>query len=219
MTHTFDSISEPIAERISAGLDKLAIAMRAREWSAAEELGLKPTQSQILSYLRARAGGPERLTRLAEALAVSQPTASDSVAALVRKGLVEKRPNPKDGRAVDVILTTQGRKVSDRLAAWPDTLLQAADRLGEPEKTALLRTIVTLIRSLQIAGAIPVQRMCVTCRHFRPNVHTDPGAPHHCAFVDAAFGDQHLRLDCPDQDPAPAPEQQENWAQFTGPAP
>ncbi|MER3418788.1 MAG: MarR family transcriptional regulator, partial [Chloroflexota bacterium] len=26
--------------------------------------------------------------------------------------------------------------------------------------------------------------------------------PHHCAFVDAPFGDRSIRLDCPDHAPA-----------------
>jgi hypothetical protein len=42
--------------------------------------------------------------------------------------------------------------------------------------------------------------MCVTCRYFRPHVHSDPERPHHCAFVDAPFGDRALRLDCRDHE-------------------
>ena len=59
-----------------------------------------------------------------------------------------------------------------------------------------------LDEALQEARAIPVQRMCLTCRHFRPHVHDDPARPHHCAFVDAAFGDAALRLDCADHETA-----------------
>jgi hypothetical protein len=40
--------------------------------------------------------------------------------------------------------------------------------------------------------------MCATCVFFRPDVHDDPERPHHCAFVDAPFGDRQLRLDCDD---------------------
>jgi hypothetical protein len=67
---------------------------------------------------------------------------------------------------------------------------------------------------LQERGAIPVAKMCVTCRYFRPNVHPDPERPHHCAFVDAPFGDRSLRLDCPDQEPAPSKERSRLWKAF-----
>ncbi|MGH8510685.1 MAG: hypothetical protein ACREU8_04680, partial [Gammaproteobacteria bacterium] len=41
---------------------------------------------------------------------------------------------------------------------------------------------------LQERGEVPISRMCVTCQHFRPGVYDDPDTPHHCAFVNAAFG-------------------------------
>jgi hypothetical protein len=74
---------------------------------------------------------------------------------------------------------------------------------------------VKIIRGLQEAGDIPVQRMCVTCRYFRPNVHDDRDRPHHCAFVDAAFGDPQLRLDCTEQEPASAAESRANWISWS----
>jgi hypothetical protein len=40
--------------------------------------------------------------------------------------------------------------------------------------------------------------MCVFCTYFRPNVHKSATAPHHCAYIDKAFGDAELRVDCPD---------------------
>jgi hypothetical protein len=61
-----------------------------------------------------------------------------------------------------------------------------------------------MIGALQQRGEIPVSRMCPTCRFFRPHVHDDPVRPHHCAFVDAPFGDAQLRIECDDHEDAPA---------------
>jgi hypothetical protein len=47
-------------------------------------------------------------------------------------------------------------------------------------------------------------RSPIDYRFFQPYRHPDPDRPHHCAFVDAPFGDGELRLDCPDHDAAPA---------------
>ena len=70
-----------------------------------------------------------------------------------------------------------------------------------------------MIRTLQLNGEIPVSRMCLTCVHFRPNVHTG-AEPHHCAFVDAAFGARHLRLECGDHQPAAPQQEKDAWAAF-----
>jgi hypothetical protein len=42
--------------------------------------------------------------------------------------------------------------------------------------------------------------MCVTCACFQPHRHAEAAAPHHCDFVDAAFGDAALRIDCVDHE-------------------
>jgi hypothetical protein len=76
-----------------------------------------------------------------------------------------------------------------------------------------------MIRSLQIKGRIPVARMCVSCRFFQPYRHRDPDRPHHCAFVDAPFGDGELRLECGDHAAATDQQARRTWRAFRhGPA-
>ena len=183
---------------VSTGLAKIGLALRHHAWQEGRHGRLTPTQAQALAVLRGRDGA--RVTDLATELAVSQPTASDAVAALVRKGLVE-RVEAADRRSRPLRLTARGRREADRIAEWPDLLLTAVAALEPDEQAALLRGLSTMIRVLQEEGRIPVARMCVTCRFFRPSVHDDPVRPHHCAFVDAPFGDRALRLDCADFQP------------------
>jgi hypothetical protein len=92
--------------------------------------------------------------------------------------------------------------------------LAAVDELTPAEQEVFLRGLVKMIRTLQERGEIPVSRMCVTCRYFRPNVHPDLSTPHHCAFVDAPFGDRQLRLECADHEPAPVEQAERAWARF-----
>ena len=75
-------------------------------------------------------------------------------------------------------------------------------------------TLVTMIKRLQDAGAIPIQRMCVSCRHFRPYAHADAAKPHHCAFVNAAFGQRDLRIECRDHSMADPSLQAATWGVF-----
>jgi DNA-binding MarR family transcriptional regulator len=181
------------AALLATGLAKIGLVLRHEAWRERGETGLTPTQSQILALLRARGEGAS-LGRLASELGVSAPTASDSVAALAAKGLVAKTR----GRTLSIALTAAGRREAERAARWPDVLLEALDALSPEEQAVFLRGLTKMIRALQEQGRIPVARMCASCSFFRPNVHSDPERPHHCAYADSPFGDLQLRLDCAD---------------------
>jgi DNA-binding MarR family transcriptional regulator len=209
-------LDEPLDRRVTIGLAKIGIALKQQAWAEAGGRGLTPTQGQVLALLRANPDGL-RLRALAEQLGVTAATASDSVTALHRKGLVTKEATTGDGRGVVVLLTPTGIGEAAAAATWPDFLLEAVGELSAAEQATFLRALVAMIRTLQQKGRIPVARMCVSCRFFRPFKHDDPARPHHCAFVDAPFGDGELRLDCPDFQTAPADQAAQNWQAFRAP--
>lgn len=186
--------------QIVSGLGQVAAFVRMTGWREAEPLGLTPTQTACLSLLAGR--GASRVTVLARLLGVTQPTASEVVAALERKGLVERRRDPADGRAARIVLTTAGARIVRQTAPPPAALAHAIGGLEPGERAGLRLALAKTILSLQQQGAIEPQRLCLTCRFFRPYVHSDAEKPHHCAFVDAAFGDASLRLDCSDHEEA-----------------
>ncbi|MEU5695339.1 MarR family winged helix-turn-helix transcriptional regulator [Actinosynnema sp. NPDC020468] len=214
MSGIFDALGEPVAQRVTGGLATIGQVLKSQAWKGAGPAGVTPTQAQALRVLRERPG--TGLGALAGLLGVSAPTASTAVNTLVTKGLVVKEPGP-DRRSITLRLTAAGEEVADRAAEWPAVLVRAVDALDPAEQTALLRSLVTLVRALQEAGEISPQRMCVTCRHFRPHVHADPRNPHHCAFVDEPFGDRHLRLDCAEQEEAAPEDRRAAWERFTSP--
>jgi len=207
---------EPLDRRVTIGLAKIGIALKQQAWAEAGGRGLTPTQGQALALLRANPDGL-RMRALAEQLGVTAATTSDSVTALHRKGLVTKEPIAGDGRGVVVLLTPTGVREAAAAAAWPDFLLEAVGELSTDEQASFLRALVAMIRTLQEKGRIPVARMCVSCRFFRPFQHEDAAHPHHCAFVDAPFGDGELRLDCADFQVAPADQAARNWQAFRAP--
>ena len=198
-------------QQIAHALSRLSLFWRAAGWQAAGARGLTPTQAEILARV---AAGPERNGELARGLGVSAPTLTDAVSALAAKGLVERRPDPRDRRAARVAPTPQGAALAAALPAMPESLAPVLAALPAPDQAGLLRGLMLVIRGLQEAGAIPVQRMCLTCRHFRPYAHDDADRPHHCAFVDAAFGDSALRLACADHEEAPEEARARNAARF-----
>lgn len=191
--------------RIREGLSRVGLAMRIEDWDRAKASGLNPTQLAVLGLLEGRGEGGLGVSEIAAHLGVAQPTATDSINALERKGLLEKRPGAADRRAVRVVPTPEGLAALREAGRRESAAGQAVAALDAGAQEALLLSLVKMIRHLQEAGAIPVQRMCVNCRHFAPFVHADAARPHHCRFVDAAFGERELRIDCRDHveaDPA-----------------
>lgn len=213
MANSLEKTDRPLARKLGHALNRVQVAMRADSWETCGQNDLNPTQGQILMLLGERAIGL-RLSEIASELAVSAPTVSESVTTLVDKGYIRKGKAKDDGRAVAVTLTAAGRRIVERLDSVGGTIATVLESLPEAEQIQLYRTMLGMVRQLQAAGKIPVARMCVTCCYFRPNVHNDITRPHHCALVDAAFGDKTLRSDCPEHEAADEHLAARNWEAF-----
>jgi DNA-binding MarR family transcriptional regulator len=203
-----------LVSSISDGLDRIGAVSRSDDWIAASATDLTPTQASILNYLGRRA--PARLRQVAAHLGVSLPTASASIDALVRKGLVTRRKDATDARARALALTASGRKMLARLARYSSRLRSVLSTMPAQEQADLFLHIVKIVRGLQIAGAIPMQRLCVTCGHFRAFAHPEGVAQHHCALVNVAIGNRDLRLDCNEHQEAAPADQTAIWKAIDG---
>lgn len=213
----FDTMSDPVAQKAALAITKLGIATKSHAWKEAGPEGMTPTQGQVLGLLRLRAPEPLRLAEIASGLAVKPSTASEAVDALVVKGFTTKARSASDARALAVSLTESGRQMALRSAGWSDFLAQGLKALSGEELEVFYRGLLKVIRVLQHEGQIPISRMCVTCTYFRPNVHSEGAKPHHCALVDAPFGDRHLRLECAEHIPASEAQAEESFAAFARP--
>ena len=80
----FDQNAEGTAQRVVTGLSKLGLAMKNNAWHVSAGRGLSATQAQVLALLYA-SREPMRLRAIASQLAVTEGTASASVAALEAK--------------------------------------------------------------------------------------------------------------------------------------
>ena len=197
-------MSDDTTQRITQGLAKISLAMRHNAWQQAGPRGLNPTQSQILVLLQQHP--MIGVGEVARQLAVTSASVSDSVRALVEKKLVKKTTSKKDTRAVTLSLTASGKAEAARNNTWPDLLSVAVDSMSDSERQIFVRSLVKMVRTLQESGKIPVSRMCVSCRFFKPDTYVAEALPHHCDFVNAPFGDAQLRFDCPDHEQSDQPE-------------
>jgi hypothetical protein len=94
----------------------------------------------------------------------------------------------------------QGERHAEKLSRWSDALQEQLANFSLEEKEHALKFLLKLIESLYRAGIITVARICLTCRFFRPNVHRDSRAPHHCALMDKPLAESDLRVDCPEHE-------------------
>lgn len=200
MPTSTDFRQTPLSQRLAIGFSKVSIALRHRAWQEGNARDLTPTQGQALVLIHRQAG--ISLAGVAAGLGVRASTASEAVSVLVRKGWVEKRRSLEDGRILELHLTTEGTLEAAQVEGWPEFLASAIEILPPEEAETLMKALQRMIRELQQRGEIPVARMCNGCTFFRPFAHPETALPHHCAFVDSAFGNADLRLDCPDHQPA-----------------
>jgi hypothetical protein len=190
---------EPVALRLAQGLSRAAVAL---EFAGRAELERNLAQQVILLSLHRRYAALPVET-LATQLALTVDDTLAAVGTLVTEGLVMMTPAsswaPHDVR---VELTDHGRAEGPELLNWAADLLGEIDRLDEVEQGRLLGVVRERIIAMQSAGQIPITKMCLTCRFFAPYAHAGTDRPHHCHLVDAPFGHHHLRLRCPEQQPA-----------------
>jgi len=202
--------------QLASGFEKIGLAMKSRSWRREGRAGLGPLQRQVLTLLRSKPGQVAQVSTIANELVVRLPTASEAVATLERKRLVRRKRTERDGRIVTVELTSRGLKACGPTEGRPDHLAGAIEQLPQDEQRSLLRSMVKVIRTLQERGEISVVRMCLSCQYFRPYHNGDSERPHHCAYVNAPFGDAALRIDCPEYEPASPSQTHEAWVAFNG---
>ena len=107
---------------------------------------LEPWEFDVLAALR-RAGEPHVLSpkALLEQTYVSSGTMTNRIDGMVRRGLVERRTDPNDGRGVLVSMTAEGRDRVDaairHLVEAETELLAGLSRADQERLAALLRRL------------------------------------------------------------------------------
>jgi DNA-binding MarR family transcriptional regulator len=107
------------------------------------------TGTQRLALVELADSGPLRLNDLATRMGTSAPTASRAVDVLVEVGHVQRLPDPRDRRALQIALTAAGRA---RVAARKKRVLAAfgpaADGLSAKDRAQLASLLAKLAAQL-----------------------------------------------------------------------
>ncbi|MPY58315.1 MarR family winged helix-turn-helix transcriptional regulator [Streptomyces spongiae] len=97
--------------------------------------------------------GPKRLTELARTEQISQPGLTQMITRLERDGLVERRPDPADGRAALIHITESGRMIGQ--ARHEDRgrhLRPLVARLTPAERQAIAAALPALTRLAELGS-------------------------------------------------------------------
>jgi DNA-binding MarR family transcriptional regulator len=140
--------------RVGAGSDRVGEALLALAALAVRRVGRELSLTAASTLATLERTGPRRVTDLAAAEGVTQPSMTAVVTQLQHLGLADRRRDPADGRVVLVALTTAGRRhltASRRAGASVFTAL--VEKLPEQDAAALSAAVPALRRLLQLADA------------------------------------------------------------------
>lgn len=138
-------------DSVGRALARTAMAHRARAATLLATIDLHPGQEFLLAALAAH--GPCPIGELADHLGVEQPTVTKMVRRLEPSGVVQRSPDPDDGRRVLVDLTDEGRVAhADACAVWEQLDALTTTGLSSDEADEL-RRLLDRVRDALADGA------------------------------------------------------------------
>lgn len=122
---------------------------------ASEELKEARVSSGHVQVMIALTKGPHSVGRLAEALGVSRPAATQLVDRLVEHGIVERHHDPEDRRIVMVDYAPGEREIAQRIVASRRRPLElAVEQMTDEELEGFLKGMRLLVESLDASREI-----------------------------------------------------------------
>ncbi|MCH9684659.1 MAG: MarR family winged helix-turn-helix transcriptional regulator [Deltaproteobacteria bacterium] len=164
-------------------LERVGNLLRERARSIATREGLKLAQLDALVYLSRANRYSDTTSGVVDYLGATKGSVSQTLTALERKKLVDRVPDPSDGRVNHCRPTSKGRRVAQE--AFPSELLEGRDR---PE---LERELVSLLGDMQRAHGGRGFGVCGTCVHFNR-----VGRGHRCGLTGEPLTVPESRLLC-----------------------
>ena len=148
MDDTTDGVSGSAA-RTATDLRVVVSRLRRRLKEVYDATELTPSQLSVLSRLGTE--GAASASDLAVAERVRPQSVAATLAALGERGLVERRPDPDDGRRQLVSLTSSGRERLEKTRQERDEWLARAlqDRFTEAERRTIGEALALLDRLTQ----------------------------------------------------------------------
>lgn len=144
MTPEADTTLADAAAQLRLGI--VRTARRLRQEAAAEASGLTPTSTAALATIERH--GPLTPSELAELEQVRRPTVTRTLGCLEREGLIERTPDPNDGRSALVSVNAAGRERLRRLRGRKNAYLAKRMRRLPAEDIAILERAAQILEQM-----------------------------------------------------------------------
>lgn len=193
MSSPFDPIQQEnnLDAKITFALERISLVFKSMHLEQAKKTNLSPIQLQILVFLLYHSPELHRVSYLALEFNLTKATISDSVKALIQKGLILKISDPKDSRSFSLNLTEEGKIQAQDAAQMANPMERMIGKFTLVQKETFYRILFNTIKDLQTNGLIPIQRMCFSCANYRKH-----DGQHYCKLLNINLEDTALRLDC-----------------------
>src|SRR5262245_25853315 len=145
---TADTSLTDAAARLRMGI--VRTARRLRQEAAAEATGLTPTSTSALATIERH--GPLTPSELAKLERVKRPTVTRTLGCLEREGLVDRTPDPADGRSSLVAVNGAGRERLRRLRGRKNAYLARRMRDLPAEEVETLERAAEILDRMREGG-------------------------------------------------------------------
>ncbi|MDT8347805.1 MAG: MarR family winged helix-turn-helix transcriptional regulator [Flavobacteriaceae bacterium] len=183
--------------KIIAALERITQAFKALLQEESNRYKLSPIQLQTLLFINFHSSEKCTVSYLAEEFNVTKATISDAIKSLYAKALVIKTPNKTDARSYRLALTEKGIHIADKAKGFTEQMHHPITAMEEAEKSVMLHNLLEIIRHMFDCGVISKQRMCFSCRFYKPK-----NGESYCELLKQNLSITDLRLDCPEYEQA-----------------
>lgn len=146
-------------------IERISTLLRSEERKRFSAMGLQPIHAQVLEYISQCNQHSDTPVVVAEYLGLTKGTVSQSIQVLKRKGYIDKRSDPADGRIVHLSLTTAGEELLQQMQ--PLSLFSKVEKdIAEYNYTSLNEGLNATLAALQKANHSRSFGICNTCSYF-----------------------------------------------------
>lgn len=192
----FDTENQSTESKIVASLERISQAFRVLLWQESKEHTLSPIQIQVLIFLLHHDPGKRKVSHLASEFNMTKATISDSVKVLEQKELIYKEFETHDSRSQIIHLTSKGKEIAEQTSVFAKEIRIPVEEMNRDDKENLMLSLFNIIRHLNRANVITVQRMCTTCAYYQ----SENGNPF-CKLINQNLEILDLKIDCPEHQP------------------
>ena len=141
-----DSARKELIDRIAASMDRVGRLGRARIRDNLAGFDMTMPQIRTLYFL---SRGPQRMKDISDHLMRGMPSATSMIDRLVKKGYVERVPDPSDRRVVLCRITDPGREMLDRFSRMGAVRFEAvAESLTDDELDKIAPALDLLVDAM-----------------------------------------------------------------------